>query len=141
LLVVFGIIAVVTILSQDPPADEAAPMEQSKATLPAQSVSVSEPPPPAAINAAKAALLSEPKVKTLHYRPDAEVQWNLGVVDDGTLRFGYAGYACIVLNDYAAVTEDTVVRVIDAAKSVDTEADFRRASLGATRCSDYSRVE
>tara|TARA_R110001599_G_scaffold171551_1_gene362688 strand:+ start:115 stop:450 length:336 start_codon:yes stop_codon:yes gene_type:complete len=45
-------------------------------------------PPAKAILAAKEALKAEPKIKDVIYQPDAAVQWQVGVIDDGTSRTG-----------------------------------------------------
>lgn len=90
-------------------------------------------PAPAAIEAAKAALRAEPKIKDFHYDPEAAVQWNVGVLDDGSSRIGYAQYVCHVLSENGAMTEDTHVRVVDVAKVVQG-SDFRSANLGHIVC-------
>lgn len=91
-------------------------------------------PTPEAVEKAKAALRAEPKIKDVAYNPDFAVQWHVGVLTDGTPRYGYAGYLCQVLGEHGVVTPRTEVRVVDIARIARGE-DFRAASLGRVNCS------
>ena len=79
--------------------------------------------------AAKAALASEPKIKDLNV---ANGYWNVGVLDDGSNRTGYANYVCEVLreNGITGVT----ARVVDIVRVVNENASPRDASLGEASC-------
>lgn len=90
-------------------------------------------PTPAAIDAAKAALAGEPKIKDLTYDPASAVQWNIGVLDDGSRRIGYAQYVCQVLQEKSALAGRTHVRIVDIAKVAQGE-NFRDANLGHVIC-------
>ncbi|QUM72224.1 hypothetical protein [Sphingopyxis granuli] len=90
-------------------------------------------PTPAAIDAAKTALAAEPQIKDLHYDPTNTVQWNIGVLDDGSRRFGYAQYVCMVLKEKGALGGRTHVRIVDIAKVAQGEK-FRDANLGHVIC-------
>jgi hypothetical protein len=90
-------------------------------------------PAPAAIDAAKTALAAEPKIKDLTYDPANAVQWNIGVIDDGSRRVGYAQYVCQVLQEKSALAGRTHVRIVDIAK-VAAGSDFRSANLGHVIC-------
>jgi len=88
-----------------------------------------------AIEAAKQAIRTEPKVKDFIYQPGQAVEWQVGVLDDGTNRVGYANYICEVLAEHKVLTPRTQVRVVDIVK-VNQEENFRSASLGHVACSD-----
>lgn len=103
------------------------------AEAPAPKVAEKTPPAPAAIDAAKVALRAEPKIKDLAYNPADTVQWNVGVLDDGSRRVGYAQYVCEVLAEKHALAGRTHVRVVDIAK-VEQGSDFRDANLGHVIC-------
>ena len=90
-------------------------------------------PAPSAIEAAKTALSAEPKIKDLTYDASATVQWNVGVLDDGSRRIGYAEYVCQVLAEKHALAGRTHVRVVDIAK-IAQGSDFRAANLGHVIC-------
>jgi hypothetical protein len=90
-------------------------------------------PTQAAIDAAKAALVAEPKIKDLSYDPANAVQWNIGVLDDGSRRIGYAQYVCQVLQEKGALAGRTHVRIVDIAKVAQGE-NFRDANLGHVIC-------
>lgn len=90
-------------------------------------------PAPAAIEAAKTALKAEPKVKDLTYSAADAVQWNIGVLDDGSRRVGYAQYVCSVLQEKGALAGRTHVRIVDIAR-VARGDDFRDANLGHVVC-------
>ncbi|KTE24423.1 MULTISPECIES: hypothetical protein [unclassified Sphingopyxis] len=107
-----------------------APVEEAQAT-PAKPEPAA--PAPAAIEAAKTALASEPKIKDLSYDATNTVQWNVGVLDDGSRRTGYAQYVCQVLQEKGALAGRTHVRIVDIAK-VAQGSDFRDANLGHVIC-------
>lgn len=109
----------------DQPATDEAPA--------AMTVPVPAGPPPAAIEAAKAALQAEPKVKDLTYSAGDTVQWHVGVLDDGSSRVGYALFVCELLKEKGALADRTHVRIVDVAK-VAQGGDFRSASLGHVIC-------
>ena len=90
-------------------------------------------PAPAAIDEAKAALKAEPKIKDLTYNARDTVQWNIGVLGDGSSRVGYAEYVCSVLQEKGALAGRTHVRIVDIAK-VTQGSDFRSANLGHVIC-------
>ena len=46
---------------------------------------------------AEKAIRSELKVKDMLFQPNAAVRWQIGVLDDGSKRWGYAMYLCGVL--------------------------------------------
>jgi hypothetical protein len=103
------------------------------ADAPAEAEAKAEAPTPAAIDAAKATLAAEPKIKDMVYDPTQAVQWNIGVLDDGTPRVGYAQYVCMVLKEKGALTGRTHVRIVDIAKVTQGES-FRDANLGHVIC-------
>jgi hypothetical protein len=92
-------------------------------------------PPAEAIEAAKLAIRAEPKVKDLLYQPGQAFEWQVGVLNDGTNRSGYASYICQLIAENGALTLSTRVRVVDIAM-VSNGEDFRSASLGEASCSD-----
>lgn len=92
---------------------------------------------PAAIVAMKKQLLAEPKIKDLLFSDDRySVTWQIGVLDDGSRRIGYAGYVCMLLADKNLVDQDTDVRIVDVVALERSGGDFRGASLGHVRCRD-----
>lgn len=94
-----------------------------------------ESPSPSAIEAAKSAIKAEPKVKDFIYQPGQAVEWQIGVLDDGTSRVGYANYICELLAEKGVSEDRTQVRVVDIAK-VAAGTNFRSASLGHVACAD-----
>lgn len=88
-----------------------------------------------AVSAARRALDQEPNVVDLIYQPDAPVQWQIGVFDDGSSRIGYANYICELLALHDVLEPDTHVRIVDIVK-VNSGENFRSASLGHIRCRD-----
>lgn len=97
-------------------------------------------PVPSAANAgAEKALRAEPKIKDLLFQPDQAVQWQIGVLDDGTNRVGYARYVCEVLKDHGALQPNSHVRIVDIAK-ISGGVGFRDAALGHVACADGSVV-
>ena len=87
-------------------------------------------------------LKREAKIKDLFHDSSLAVQWTVGVLDDGSRRFGYAGYVCQVITDGGALERDgsTYVRVVDVVKVANGESP-RSASLGQVRCNDQEVIE
>lgn len=135
LVLVFGVIIVISKLTGHPaasvPAEAAKPVEKSVEAT-------SKPETTVQAAAALKAIRAEPKVKDVLYQPGQAVEWQVGVLDNGTPRYGYASYICEVLSELGAATADTVVRIIDIAK-VANGTSSRDASLGSVRCRDGSR--
>lgn len=73
------------------------------------------------------------------YEPANAVQLTVAVKDDGTKRYGLAGYFCQKLRQAALYGEDSVVRIIDADRLIETNGDFRAISLGTVSCKDATR--
>lgn len=112
-----------------PPKDGSAAFAHMEAPVPIAPVG----PSAASIEAAKAAIKSEPKVKDMIYQADEAVQWQVGVLDDGSKRIGYAEYICSLLREHEALSGQTHVRIVDIAKVTQGD-DFRSASLGHVIC-------
>lgn len=93
-------------------------------------------PPPKAIEAARQALRAEPQIKDFIYQPGQAVEWQVGVLDDGASRVGYASYICQLLDEQGASTPKTHVRVVDIVK-VSQGVNARSASLGHVACADF----
>lgn len=90
---------------------------------------------PAAIERAEVALRGEPKVRDFLF--DASplaYTWQVGVVDDGSRRDGYAEYLCIMLDELGAVDNQSRIRVVDIAALESSSGDFRSAALGEADC-------
>jgi hypothetical protein len=116
--------------------------EQPAATAPAVAkVQKRTAPAPAAIDAASKAILAEPAVRNLDYRPDRAVQWIVAVDDDGTARFGYAAYICGLLGQHGAMTAESAVRVSSYDLQHGRGEEAREASLGAIRCKDEGHLD
>lgn len=96
-------------------------------------------PSDAAIQAAETAIRAEPKVRDLLYQPGQAVEWQIGVLDDGTSRVGYANYICDVLGEHDALKPTTHVRIVDIVK-VSAGSNFRAASLGHVACADRRAI-
>lgn len=64
------------------------------------------------------------------------VQWEIGVKDDGTMRYGLAESVCMELIDRGLSQSRTWVRIIDRPALMSNGGDFQAASLGRVRCSD-----
>lgn len=93
--------------------------------------------PGEAVERAKAALQQEATVKDFFYQPEVAIEWLVGVLDDGTPRWGYAQYVCEVLKENGAATDATDVRIIDIVKVANQGQSFREASLGSVNCGTY----
>ena len=89
------------------------------------------------IEAVKGALREEPQVKDFLYQPGEAVEWQIGVISDGTSRIGYANYICELLASHGASTDKTIVRIADVVK-IESGTALRDANLGAVRCKDRS---
>ncbi|MFV3132035.1 hypothetical protein [Niveispirillum sp. KHB5.9] len=92
-------------------------------------------------SSAQQAVRSLAKVKDLLFDPDAAVQWQVGVLNDGTKRYGYAMSICDILKEHGAATPKTKVRIVDIVAVTSQGKNFREASLGGVKCSDYSRFD
>lgn len=68
------------------------------------------------------------------YDPHAVFQWTIGVKDDGSPRYGYAEYFCILINENELPTTGAKVRIVDYFKYMRTQGDARAASLGSVDC-------
>lgn len=110
-----------------------APADQEQPAVDATDQVEPSTPSAAAIEAAKAALTKEPQIKDMTYNAAAAVQWNIGVLADGTSRVGYAEYVCTILEEKGALAGRTHVRIVDIAKVAQGRA-FREANLGHVIC-------
>lgn len=93
----------------------------------------------AKLEAAKLEIAKEPKVRDFVLDPDNAVMLQIAVDDDGTRRYGLAGYFCQRLREWQLYDDKSVVRIVDAAKVELSQGDFRSISLGTVRCKDESR--
>jgi hypothetical protein len=93
-----------------------------------------------AISSAQEALRNEPVVRDLLYQPKAVVQWQVGVIDNGTSRVGLANYVCELLSQHRAIEPNTRVRIVDIAQ-ISAGESFRSASLGHVACADRRVIE
>jgi hypothetical protein len=98
----------------------------------------SPPPPNESVMAAKQEMKKEEKIIDLYYDPNANIQWHVGVIDDGTKRYGFASYLCEILHEHNLVSQTTFVRIVDISK-VNRGEDFRKASLGKVNCATYEQ--
>ncbi len=89
-------------------------------------------------NSAMRALRGESAIKDLVFDPKAAVQWQIGVLSDGTRRYGYAQYVCEVLKENGAVDGSTEVRILDIVQ-VTQGKNFRSASLGRVNCKTFKQ--
>ena len=108
---------------------------QGTKTTVSADVEKNDEPSADAIEAAKRAIKAEPKVKDFIYQPGQAVEWQIGVLDDGTSRVGYANYICDLLAEHRASKPKTHVRIVDIAKVANGQ-NFRAASLGHVACAD-----
>lgn len=95
-------------------------------------------------DSAIAEIRSEATVKDMLYQPDQVVKWQIGVLNDGSRRWGYASYLCEILREHEVVTKATkpgeqIIRVVDIVK-VANGVGFRDASLGAVDCATYEKM-
>jgi hypothetical protein len=84
--------------------------------------------------AAFAKLKSEPRVRDILFDKGQAVEWNIGVFDDGTRRYGFGQYVCEVLKEEGALRSDTQVRIVDIAKVVREKVPPKAANLGTVDC-------
>lgn len=98
----------------------------------------SNEPPPAAIEAAKKALQAEKQVAGVYYDPAEIYQWQIGMVNDGSSRVGYARYVCELLKEKKAFVPKTRVKIIDVANVLVAPKDRNMHGMGAVSCDDYS---
>lgn len=89
---------------------------------------------PAKLEAFNQAVKKEPKVIDFVYDPKAVFQWTIGVRDDGTPRYGYAEYFCILMGEHGLSRQDAKVRIVDYAKFMQPGGNARDASLGSVDC-------
>ena len=94
-------------------------------------------PSDASISAVKAALKSEPNVKDFVHQPGEAVEWQIGVLPDGSSRIGYANYICELISENGAMTDGTRVRIADIVK-ISQGTSARDADLGTISCKDRS---
>ena len=87
---------------------------------------------------AEAEIRAEKVVKDMLYQPGQVVEWQIGVLTDGTDRYGLAEYICIVLAEHGVVSARTEVRIVDIARVAKGEG-FRDASLGRVNCASGRR--
>lgn len=80
-------------------------------------------------------LKGEPKIKDVMYEPQNVAQWTIGLIDDGSPRYGYAMYVCEEVREAGMMdsTKDTLVKTVDIVK-VSRGEGFR--NLGMVRCND-----
>lgn len=88
------------------------------------------------------AIKAEPKVKDAVHASSG-VKWQVGVLDDGTPRYGYASYICELLREHGVVNSSTkpsteLVRIVDIVKVTNGQS-FRKASLGTVDCVTYKQ--
>jgi len=93
---------------------------------------------------AEQAIRAEKIVKDMLFQSDAAIKWQVGVLDNGSKRWGYASYLCGVLLEHGVVTKATkpgeeIVRIVDISKIV-RGIGFRKASLGAVDCVSYEKL-
>lgn len=101
------------------------------------------PPAPtsAAIEAAKKALQAENSVKGVFYDPAASAQWEIGMVNNGSSRVGFANYVCDLLKEHQAAAADTKVKIIDIANLLVAGSDRNNRGMGTVACEDYSVLD
>jgi hypothetical protein len=88
------------------------------------------------IENAKSLLKAEPKVIDLIFDPLNVVEWHVAVKDDGSRRYGYAKYLCLLLREANAYDDDVDIRIVDAARISELKDAYRDYSLGAVQCKD-----
>lgn len=94
-----------------------------------------------AIQAVQAGVAAEPKVIDFLFDPELVVELTVAVKDDGSRRNGYAGYYCQKLREWGAYDDDMDVRIVDAARLVEANGDFRSISLGTVHCADNTFLD
>lgn len=91
---------------------------------------------PAKISFAEAELRKEPKIIDLLHDDSNVVEWVIAVKDDGSKRFGYAGYVCLKLREFGVYDDQLEVRIVDIAKQAEFRDAYREYDLGTVRCVD-----
>lgn len=94
---------------------------------------------PAKLEMARAELRKEPKVRDFILNPANGVMLQVAVDDDGTRRYGLAGYFCLKLREWGVYRDNSAVRIVDAARVEASGGDFRSISLGTISCRDERR--
>lgn len=89
---------------------------------------------PEKVAAFNAAIKAEPKVLDYVYDPSAVYQWTIGVKDDGSPRYGYAEYFCVLMAQHGLPLESAKVRIVDLWKYLEPGGNARDASLGSVDC-------
>lgn len=106
---------------------------------PAEAIAEGPALDPAKLEAARAELRKEPKVRDFILDPANGVMLQVAVDDDGTRRYGLAGYFCLKLRQWDVYRDNVAVRIVDAAKVDASGGDFRSISLGTISCRDERR--
>lgn len=114
-------------------------VDHKTVSTPAPNEQIAEPSTDA-INAAKKALDAEQQVEGVYYNPDRSAQWEIGLVNNGTSRVGYAFYVCNVLKENGAVGPKTKVKIFDVANLLVPGKDRNLGGMGTVLCNDYSVV-
>lgn len=97
--------------------------------------------PQAALEVARKGMKEEPKVVDFLLDPSLVVELTVAVADDGTRRYGYAGYYCQKLHEWGIYDDEMDVRIVDAAKLAEANGDFRSISLGTVHCADNAYLD
>lgn len=95
---------------------------------------------PAAVEAAESSFMQEPNVAAVFYDPSNTVEWHIAVKDDGSKRYGLAGYFCLKLREMGVYDDNVDVRVIDAARISEFQDAYREYSLGGVQCTDEAQI-
>lgn len=127
----FSLLSVISLIACAPSETEAPDDKVAGAT------NTAEAPSDASISAVKAALKSEPSVKDFVYQPGQSVEWQIGVLPDGSSRIGYANYICELISENGAMTDGTRVRIADIIK-ISQGTSPGDADLGTISCKDRS---
>lgn len=91
-------------------------------------------PDPEKVAAFNDAIKAEPKVIDFVYDPQAVVRWTIAVKDDGTPRYGYAEYFCVLMAQHDLPLAGAWVRIVDYGKFMQPGGNGRDASLGSVDC-------
>lgn len=92
-----------------------------------------------ALAKARALLEKEGQIRDFVLDPANAVILQAAVDDDGSRRYGYAEYLCIVLGEAGISLDRAVVRIVDAGRVQQSQGDFRSISLGTVQCKDQQR--
>lgn len=106
-----------------------APAAEERPTLPSDD----------AIEKAKKALEAEKKIEGVFYDSQS-AQWQIGMVNNGSSRVGYANYVCEVLKQHGAASARTRVKIIDIANLLVPEKDRNLRGMGTVACDDYRTI-